>query len=126
MPPPAPTSAMSIVGMRISSPLPRRSRLPAESDGADLVLLAERDAAVLDQRRLRGRAAHVERDHVLVAELLARAQRRDDARGRAGLQRVDRPRGRVLGGHHAAGGLETVSGAATPARVEPARARSPT
>jgi hypothetical protein len=32
LPPPAPTSAMSIDGMRISSPLPRSNRLPVESD----------------------------------------------------------------------------------------------
>ena len=30
LPPPAPTSAMSIVGIRSSSPAPRMSRLPAE------------------------------------------------------------------------------------------------
>src|SRR5262249_54344278 len=34
---------------------------------ADLVLLAARDKAAFDQRRLRRRAAHVERDYVLVA-----------------------------------------------------------
>ena len=43
-PPPAPTSAMSSVGIRISSPLPRRSRLPGRERRADLVLLAARDA----------------------------------------------------------------------------------
>ncbi len=73
---------------------------------ADLVLLAERYTAVLDQRSLRRRASEVERDRVLVPEGLRERERRDDARGRAGFQRIHRASGRVVAGHRAAGGLE--------------------
>ena len=54
---------------------------------ADLVLAAARDGAVLDQRRLRGRAAHVERDRVrdtrAAARFRARRRRRPPAPTRA-------------------------------------------
>ncbi len=64
---------------------------------ADLVLAPAGDGAVLDQRGLRGRAAHVERDQVLEAEPLRHPERGDDAGGRAGLEREDRPQLRVVG-----------------------------
>ena len=64
---------------------------------ADLVLAAARDRAVLDQRRLRGRAAHVERDHVREPELLGDAAGGDHSRGRAGLEREDGLQLRVVG-----------------------------
>ena len=73
--------------------------------GADLVLLAPRDAAVLDQRRLRRRTAHVERDRVVEPERLGEPERGDDAGRRAGLEGVDRADRRVGGRHHAPGGL---------------------
>ena len=50
---------------------------------SDLVLLAARERAVLDQRRLRRRAAHVEADHVLVSERARERGCGDDARGRS-------------------------------------------
>ena len=62
-PPPAPISIMSMTGALMGRPEARLKRWtrPASSIGGDL------DAAVLDQAGLRGRAAHVERDHVLLA-----------------------------------------------------------
>ena len=102
LPPPAPTSAMSIVGILSSSPAPRISRLPADIDAADLVLAAARDGAVLDQRRLRGRAAHVEGEQVVDAELLAHPAGGDDTGCGTRFEREDRPLLRVVRGHHAA------------------------
>ena len=80
-------------------PAPRGHR------AADLVLAAAGDRAVLDQRGLRGRAAHVEGDHVPHAELLRHPAGGDDARRRARLEREHRARLGVVGGHDAAGRL---------------------
>src|SRR6185436_13844946 len=66
-----------------------RSAQQARADrerGAHLVLLRPRDAAVLDEGGLGGRAAHVEGDRVGVAELAGERERRDDAGGGAGLE----------------------------------------
>ena len=92
------------VDRRDPQQLARAAHQPAagRQRAADLVLAAARDGAVLDQRRLGGRAAHVERDRVREAEPLRDAERRDDAGGRARLEREHRPAARVLGGHHAA------------------------
>ena len=57
---------------------------------ADLVLAPARDGAVLDQGRLGGRAAHVERDRVLDPEPLRHPERRDDSGGRPRLEREHR------------------------------------
>jgi hypothetical protein len=78
---------------------PRRER------GADLVLVAARDTPSLDQRRLRGRAAHVERDRVVVPERARQRERCDDAGRRPRLERVDRPSRRLIGRHDPAGRL---------------------
>ena len=75
---------------------------PGRQLSADLVLLAARHAAALDQRRLRGRASHVERDHVLEPERLRKPERCDDARRGSRLERVDGPDRRVGSGHDAA------------------------
>jgi hypothetical protein len=69
---------------------------------ADLVLAAPRHAAVLDQRRLRRRTAHVERDRVGDAELLGEPECGHDSGGRTRLEGVHRPCRRISGGHHAA------------------------
>ena len=64
---------------------------PGRERRADLVLLAARDAAGLDQRGLRGRAAHVEVITFSIPEPLREPERRDDARRRPRLQREDGP-----------------------------------
>ena len=56
---------------------------------ADLVLRRPAQPAVLDERRLGRRAAHVEADHVVQPHALADALGRHDARGRARLDDAD-------------------------------------
>ena len=85
---------------------------------ADLVLAAARDGAVLDQRRLRGRAAHVEGEQVVDAELLAHPAGGDDTGCGTRLEREDRPLLRVVRGHHAAGGLHDLERPIDPDPVE--------
>ena len=98
---------------------------PGRERGADLVLLAARDAAVLDQRGLGRRPAHVERDHVPVAEPLGEPERGDDTGGGARLEREDGPRDRVGGGHHAARRLHDHQRSRVPRLSSPLR-MSPT
>ena len=57
---------------------------------ADVVDRLDREAAVLDQRALRGGAAHVEGDDVLEAERLRVGAGADAAADRAGLDQRDR------------------------------------
>ena len=61
----------------------RQHHRMARRIAADVVAGRERRLAVLDQARLGGGAAHVERDHVVVAERLADLRRGDDAADRA-------------------------------------------
>ena len=102
LPPPAPTSAMSIVGMRISSPEPRSRRLPAESEAPTSYswLRETRPSSISDAFAVvppMSNAIAFSRP-----SCCRERERRDDARGRARLERVDRPRRGVVGGHHAA------------------------
>ena len=84
LPPPALTSARSMTGTRIGWPVPcsQRPTLPCPPT---LVLRGGLDAAVLDEARLRGGAAHVEGDEVRAAELVAEPLRGDDPRRGSGL-----------------------------------------
>ena len=85
---------------------------------ADLVLLAAGHAAAFDERGLGSRAAHVERDRVLVTKRPGQRQRSDDARRRPRLQRVDGPHRSIGGGHHPARRLHDRQGAAPQAAME--------
>ena len=112
------------VDRRDPQQLARAAHQPAagRQRAADLVLAAARDRAALDQRRLRGRAAHVERDRVREAEPLRDAERRDDARGRA----RTRARARAAGPVSSAvitppDDCMIVSGASIPAPSSPLR-----
>ena len=83
------------------------------------ISVESRELAVLDEADLGGRAAHVERHHVLVAVRRGDGAGGDHARGGAGLHHVDGPglgRGR---GHHAAVGLHHVEGRGGAERVQP-------
>ena len=79
---------------------------------AGFVLPAPGDGAVLDQRRLCGRPAHVERDHVLPSEPARDRQGGDDAGRRPRLEGEDRAHPGVGRGHDAAGGLHDHHGRA--------------
>ena len=119
-PPPAPTSAMSIVGMRISSPEPRSSRLPAESAAPTSYswLSETRPSWISDAL-----AVVPPRSNAIAfawPSCRASDERRDDAGGRARLERVDGPRGRVRGGHRAARGLQHRERRRDAGGVEPA------
>jgi hypothetical protein len=91
---------------------------------ADLVLAATRDRAVLDQRRLGRRAAHVEGEQIADSELLPHPAGCHDARRRPRLEREDRPLLRVGGGHHAAGRLHDLERPFDPDPSRPVRIRS--
>jgi hypothetical protein len=68
------------------------------------------DAAVLDQAGLGGRAAHVERDHAVLACELAEQRGRKPAAGRAGFEQPDRELARRGGRHQAAGRVHQPQG----------------
>ena len=73
-----------------------------DGSAADLRLGRLEDPAAVDQRNVVRRAADVRADDVLVAELACEREAADDAAGRAGLERADRPLRRPLGGDDAA------------------------
>ena len=82
-------------------------------------------AAVLREPDVGRRAADVERDHVVVAGLLARPDAADDAGDRARHEQVDRPLDRALGGGDAArrassGGGPVRTSSAASSLLEPA------
>ena len=102
LPPPAPTSAMSIVGIRRSSPAPRISRLPAEiepptsySRPREMEPFSISDALAVVPPMSKAIAFSI-------PSRLRHAERRDDARRRPRLEREDGTQLRVVGGHHAA------------------------
>ena len=72
---------------------------------AHRILIGAGHLAIFDQRRLRGGAAHVERDRLGNAHLAHQRLHADDAGGRAGLDDVHRPRHRRLRSGQAAIGL---------------------
>ena len=86
---------------------------------ADVITLGDRDLAVLDEARLRRRAAHVERDQILVAESRADLRRRDHAADGAGLHHRDRQRPRRVRRHHAAVRLHDQEAPGERVRFEP-------
>ena len=105
LPPPAPTSAMSIVGIRRSSPAPRISRLPAEiepptsySRPREMAPFSISDALAVVPPMSKAIAFSI-------PSRLRHAERRDDACRRPRLEREHGPQLRVVGGHHAAGRL---------------------
>jgi hypothetical protein len=74
-------------------------------EAADVVALRDRGFAILHEADFGGRAAHIEREHVLVAEVAADFRCRDDAADRSRLHHVHRD---AFGGfrrHRAAVGL---------------------
>ena len=71
---------------------------------ADIIARRHGRLAVADQACLGGGAAHVERDDVAVAELLADLRRGDDAADRAGFHHRHRALLRDFRRHHAAVG----------------------
>ena len=105
---------MSIVGIADQLAAAAQQAAAGRERRADLVLLAARDAAAVDQRRLRRRPTHVERDRILVAEPLRQRERSDDAGCRARLERVDGALRGVGGAHRAARALHDRSGASIP------------
>ena len=118
LPPPAPTSAMSIVGIRSSSPAPRISRLPADIEPPT------------SYSRPREIAPSSISDAFAVVPPMSKASRLstpsccahpaggDDARRRPRLEREDRPLLRVVGGHDAAGRLHDLERPVEPDPVE--------
>ena len=69
---------------------------------ADVIAGRQRRLAVAHQACLRGRAAHVERNHIGKAKLFADSRRGDDAADRPGFHHRDRSRRRDFRRHHAA------------------------
>ena len=86
LPPPALTSARSMTGRRMGWPVPCSQR-PTLPWPPTLVLGGGLDAAVLDEARLGGGAAHVEGDEIRAADLLAQPLRGDDPGRGSGLDR---------------------------------------
>ena len=84
----------------------RDHRLVGADLGVEQVLHAQ--AALLREADVRRRAAHVERDHVVVAGLLAGPDAADDAGDRSGHEQVHGPRDGALGRRHAARGRHQV------------------
>ena len=78
---------------------------PGVGLGADLVLLGDPGLAVEDEADLRRGAAHVEREHVGVAELAGDVVGDDDPRGRTRLHHVGRLLRAGLEGQHSAARL---------------------
>ena len=87
---------------------------PLRHDAADLELSRPRDRAGLDHRGLGRRAAHVDADGVGGADAARQRRRRDDARGRAGLDHVHGTPAPALRRHHPAVGLHHEHGGAGP------------
>jgi hypothetical protein len=87
---------------------------------ADLVLARPRREAVLEQRGLGGRAAHVERDEVGTIDEPPQTAARDDAGGRAGLDQVRRLARRGRGWEGAAARLHDLE-----RRLDPRVAQTP-
>ena len=87
--------------------------------GADLVLARPHGEPVLDDRRLRRRAAHVERDQPRPARQAAEVGARHHARRGPRLDQVRRPAGRRLGGERAAARLHHVEPRLDAGRAQP-------
>ena len=102
LPPPAPTSAMSIVGIRSSSPAPRISRLPAEiepptsySRPREMAPFSISDAFAVVPPMSNAIAFSI-------PSRLAMPRAATTPAAGPGLEREDRAQLRVVGGHHAA------------------------
>ena len=96
LPPPAPTSAMSIVGIRSSSPAPRIRRLPADIEPPTSYSRPREMApsSISDAFAVVPPMSNASR--LSTPELLPHPARGDDARGRPRLEREDRPLLRVV------------------------------
>ena len=105
-------------GSLIGWPPPLTSLLDEVDAGADLVLARAYRLAVLDDRRLGGGAAHVERDQVSAAGEAAEVAARHHARRGAGLDQVRRLAPRRLGRERAAARLHHLELGADPGLVQ--------
>src|SRR5215472_2991315 len=102
LPPPAPTSAISIAGVRRRYPPPLLSRLPREIGPPTSKLARPPDLVLLDNGSLGSRAAHIEANDVRYAEPTCHCGGADHPSRRAGFDKLNRSATRSIRSHHTA------------------------